>query len=102
MSLFPDAVFPDTLPVPLTLDVYDQLLNASIDVPPASVVFWLAIRSSTFTVDFPPLFVSVSVYVISSPGAYVVDVVVFLDTTVPTFGVITSETTSPVTPLLLL
>ena len=39
MSLDPDAVFPLALPVPLTLDVYVQLVNALIDVPLASVVF---------------------------------------------------------------
>ena len=87
MSLDPDAVFPLALPVPLTLDVYVQLVNALIVVPLASVVFWSANISFTNTVDFPPVFVSVNVNVTVLPGVYVVLEVVLLDVTIPCNGI---------------
>ena len=98
MSLDPDAVFPLALPVPLTLDVYVQLLNAGITAPLASVVFWSANTSLTTTVDFPPILVSVNVNVTVPPGVYVVDGVILLDVTVPTAGVIVLEGTLAIVP----
>ena len=98
MSLDPDAVFPLALPVPVTLDVYDQLVNALIVAPLASVVFWSASISFTTTVDFPPVFFSVIVNVTVPPGVYVVTGVILLDVTVPTAGVIVLEGTLAIVP----
>ena len=51
--------------------MYDQLLNAGIDVPPTFVVVWLANISFIFTNDVRLGLVAVILYVTVSPGKYV-------------------------------
>ncbi len=79
----PDGVFPTVKPTPVSLDVYDQLLNALIDVPPASVVVWFAKTSFMFRNDIKSGLFTIILYVIVPPGIYVVSVVDFVITGVP-------------------